>query len=171
MNIRLFSKQDQAFIQRQKDPITIIGKIEISFVNGQWSWSEKINPVISKKEQAEVLFNSADTIFIAEVDGKQVGDLIIREDWNGYVWIEEIDVSSSYRRQGIGHALIEKAKAYATDHHLAGLALESQDTNVIAARFYHQEGFKINGINTAFYRHMGKPYQDEIAVFWYLDLQ
>lgn len=170
MIIRLYNKQDKPFIERHKDPISIIGKIEICFIKGQWSWRENLNREINIKEQAEITFDPASTIWIAEVDGQQVGDLVIRQDWNGYAWIDEIDVSALYRRQGIGHALIQKAKEYAIDHHLAGLALESQDTNVIAARFYHREGFKINGINTAFYRHMGKPYQDEIAVFWYLDL-
>ena len=37
MIIQLYRQQDEAFINRTKDPICIIGRIRVRFENGQWS--------------------------------------------------------------------------------------------------------------------------------------
>ncbi len=170
MIIQLYRQQDEAFINRTKDPICIIGRIRVRFENGQWSWDEVLDDKITYKQQAPFSVDPDSTIWIAWMDGKPVGHLAVRADWNHYAWIDEIDVLAAYRGQGVGSALMAEAKGWAKDHQLAGLGLESQDTNVPAARFYQRSGFRIGGLNTAFYRHLGKPYQDEYAVFWYADL-
>ena len=50
----------------------------------------------------------------------------------------------------------------------AGLALETQDNNLQACRFYQRIGFRLGGVNTMLYKNFRKPVRDETALFWYL---
>jgi hypothetical protein len=50
----------------------------------------------------------------------------------------------------------------------AGLALETQDNNLQACRFYQRMGFRLEGDNTMLYKNFRKPVRDETALFWYL---
>lgn len=50
----------------------------------------------------------------------------------------------------------------------AGLALETQDNNLQACRFYQRMGFRLGGVNTMLYKNFRKPVRDETALFWYL---
>lgn len=94
--------------------------------------------------------------------------LVLRADWNGYAYIEDICVVQAARGQGVGSALIERAKAWARERELSGLALETQDNNLLACRFYARRGFQIGGVNTMLYRKFRQPYCEETAIYWYL---
>ncbi len=50
----------------------------------------------------------------------------------------------------------------------AGLALETQDNNLQACRFYQRMGFRLGGVNTMLYKNFRKSVRDETALFWYL---
>ena len=82
-----------------------------------------------------------------------------------YAFIEDICVAKSERGQGIGTGLIHKAIEWAEKSKLKGLALETQDNNLLACRFYAKCGFVIGAVNTMFYRNFNN---DAFAVFWYL---
>ena len=71
----------------------------------------------------------------------------------------------SARGQGVGTGLIQKAVQWAEDSGLQGLALETQDNNLLACRFYAECSFVIGAVNTMFYRNFDN---EEFAVFWYL---
>lgn len=101
-------------------------------------------------------------------DKKRIGHIVLRRDWNRYAFIEDIGVSRSARRQGVGTALIYRAGEWAKKNGLQGLALETQDTNLLACRFYAKCGFTIGAVNTMLYRNFSKPWSDEIAIFWYM---
>ena len=77
-------------------------------------------------------------------------------------------MAAKFRGQGIGTALINQAMAWAKEKGLKGLALETQDNNLLACRFYQKCGMKIGAVNTMLYRNFSKPWCDEIAVFWYM---
>lgn len=71
--------------------------------------------------------------------------------WNRMLWVEEFHVSEGYRRRGIGAqmmaALVEKAKGSG----LRAVAIETQNTNVPAIRFYRKMGFEIDGVDLSLY--------------------
>ena len=92
---------------------------------------------------------------------------MLKKDWNRYAFIEDICISRHVRGKGIGTILVEKADAWARETGLSGLALETQDNNLLACRFYAKCGFAIGAVNTMLYRNFEKPWCDEIAIFWY----
>jgi streptothricin acetyltransferase len=106
-------------------------------------------------------------IFLAYLDGKIAGQIILRKNWNAFGYIEDISVDSAYRRQGIGQRLLEKAAGWARDRGLPGLMLETQDINVAACRLYSAFGFRLEGFDRNLYKGLD-PHCDEIALYWYL---
>ncbi len=104
-------------------------------------------------------------IFLAFSDTECVGQIVLRKDWNKYAYIEDICVAKLSRGQGIGASFIQKAVEWAKRSDLKGLALETQDNNLLACRFYAKCGFVIGAVNTMLYRNFDN---DEFAVFWYL---
>jgi len=107
------------------------------------------------------------TGFLAYVDEQVAGQLLLRNNWNRFAWIEDIRVDVKYRRQGIGKALLSHGEKWARQKGFPGIMLETQDTNVKACRFYESYGFVLGGFDTYLYR-AATLYADEIALFWYL---
>ena len=107
-------------------------------------------------------------LFLAYSDAECIGQIVLRKDWNKYAFVEDICVSKSSRGQGVGTALIQKAIEWAKDKKLYGLALETQDNNLLACRFYSKCGFVIGAVNTMLYKNFQKPWSDATAIFWYL---
>ena len=106
---------------------------------------------------------------MAYSDTECVGQIVLRKDWNKYAFVEDICVSKSNRGQGVGTALLQKAIEWAKEKKLHGLALETQDNNLLACRFYSKCGFVVIGaVNTMLYKNFQKPWSDATAIFWYL---
>ncbi len=113
--------------------------------------------------------NRADKIiFLAYQDNECVGQIQLRRDWNLYAFIEDISVAAKSRGSGIGTALMQQAVCWTKEKGLKGLALETQDNNLLACRFYAKCGMKLGAVNTMLYRNFPKPWCDEIALYWYL---
>ena len=66
---------------------------------------------------------------------------------------------------------MQSAVLWAKKAELCGLALETQDNNLLACRFYAKCGFVIGAVNTMLYKNFEKPWSDESAVFWYMKFQ
>jgi ribosomal protein S18 acetylase RimI-like enzyme len=107
------------------------------------------------------------TVFLAYVDGQVIGQIILRKNWNGYTYIEDIAVDVHFRRQGIGVALMKRAVTWAQDRNHPGIMLETQNNNVAACKFYEKCGFVLGGFDRYLYRGIYKD-TEEIALFWYL---
>ena len=109
---------------------------------------------------------------VCERDGRPVGYAYahrIRER-AAYDWAAELSIylAPAAQGQGVGTALMERAKRWARERGLGGLALETQDTNLIACRFYQKCGLEIGAVNTMLYKNMPAPACEDIAIFWYL---
>ena len=85
--------------------------------------------------------------------------------------MEDISVAAEHRGRGVGTALMQRAVEWAKEKELCGLALETQDNNLLACRFYKKFGMEIGAVNTMLYKNAPKPWCDEIAVFWYLKFE
>lgn len=151
-------------------PYDIIGKMKITY-DGAWSYTEQLFDQPVHKDfpededcRDEYCQSPEKTVFLAYVDGTFAGDIRLRCDWNQYAFIDNIGITPEFRGIGIGTMLIEVAAKWAKQKDMKGLALEMQDTNLLAARFYRKNGFTIGGVNTRFYTNFDN---DEIAVFWY----
>ena len=113
------------------------------------------------------LDNPDKTVFLAYVDGQVTGQIILRTNWNGYTYIEDIAVDIHFRRQGIGTALMRQAVNWAQGRNHPGIMLETQNNNVAACKFYEKCGLILGGFDRFLYRGINK-YTEEIALFWYL---
>ena len=172
MEIVRINQKNFVDINKANQPFVIIGKIKPVFDSENWSYTEEIYEQSYTKEYPCDFFdyttyidNPNKIIFLAYSDAECVGQIVLKRDWNNYAFIEDICVAKSARGQGIGTDLIQKAKEWAKNSNLQGLALETQDNNLVACRFYAKCGFVIGAVNTMLYRNFDN---EEYAVFWYL---
>lgn len=73
------------------------------------------------------------------------------EGWSNRLRVNELWVSEPFQKQGMGHALMEKAKEQAARGNHRAIILETQSCNVNAIGFYLHEGFQIIGLDTCSY--------------------
>lgn len=152
-------------------PYEVIGRMRLFLEDGVWRYEPIYIDTPWKKtfpqedmELDQYLDDPRKTILIALVDGRYAGAIRLRCDWNLYGFIDDIGVAPEFRRKGAGSALIYAAEQWAKTQNMQGLALEAQDINLHAARFYERCGFEIGGVNTKLYENFGL---NETAVFWY----
>ena len=175
MEIVEISKDRIKDIKGLDEPFEIIGKIKPTFINGEWSYSEELftdsylnSYPDDDTDYSEYVDSTYKTAFLAYVDSTFAGIIIVRKDWNKYAFVEDISVVKDYRGKGVGTALIQKTKEWAKKEGMDGLALETQDNNLLACRFYSKCGFKLGAVNTMLYKNLEKPYCDATAVYWYM---
>jgi len=106
------------------------------------------------------------TAYLAYINDKAVGQIILRRWWNKFAWVEDIRVESKHRGAGIGTKLMDTAVKWAQTSEMRGIMVETQDTNVPACLFYQKYGFKMGGADKMAYG--GSKYSKETALFWYL---
>ena len=159
---------------RPNEPFQIIGRLIPTYTHGGWQAEEELLPEPHMKtyEEEEIdwtqYINQPDKhVFLAYEEKQFAGRIVLRRDWNRYAFIEDIAVTMALRGRGVGTTLMRQAEQWAREQGLCGLALETQDTNLLACRFYQKCGMHIGAVNTMLYRNFPKPYCDEIAIFWY----
>ncbi len=174
MRIEPLTTQNFYDLNKVNQPFEIIGRIHPELKDGKWSSSEEIyeHPYWKQypddRYDASYIDSDEKTAFLAYLDTECVGQIVLRKDWTRYAFIEDLGVCQSARGQGVGTALLTKAAEWAQKSSLDGLALETQDNNLLACRFYRKFGFQIGAVNTMLYKNFEKPWCEEIAVFWYL---
>ena len=157
-----------------EEPFSLIGKICPKLEDGVWSYTELLydKPQVKQyppdeRDLRQYLHTPGRAIFLAYLDEKAVGRIVLRKNWNENAYVEDIAVRRRERGHGVGTSLIASAVNWAQEQGLHGLMLETQDVNLLACRFYAKNGFFIGGIDTQLYRNFEEPYRSEIAVFWY----
>lgn len=86
------------------------------------------------------------------VQGKLIATIeTAPEKWSNRLRVTELWVAPEYQKQGIGHALMEKAKEQARLESRRAIILETQSCNVNAVEFYLHEGFTLIGMDTCCY--------------------
>lgn len=95
----------------------------------------------------ERLQNGESVIFIAEVDGEPVGFVQLYPCFSSValkrLWVlNDLYTSKEARRQGVGTALLERAREHAVETGAKGLVLETTPDNEIAQSLYEELGWK-----------------------------
>lgn len=175
MEILKLCAENLADINKANEPFDIVGCIKPYFVNNAWGYTEELYDIPYTKtypsedcDYSEYVDAPDKAVFLAYSEDACIGQIILRKDWNKYAFIEDICVAGASRGKGVGSSLIRKAAEWAIEKGLNGLALETQNNNLLACRFYAKCGFSIGAVNTMLYRNFDKPWSDEIAVSWYL---
>ena len=73
------------------------------------------------------------------------------ETWSNRLRVTELWVDTAYRRQGIGHALMDVAREQARLERRRAIILKTQSRNVPAIDFYLHEGFTLIGMDVCCY--------------------
>jgi ribosomal-protein-alanine N-acetyltransferase len=104
-------------------------------------------------------------VLLAEREDVPLGFLVaqhIPSDWE----LENIVVSSTERRKGIGGRLIEALMDVASESASESIFLEVRESNLPARRFYERTGFQQAGVRKGYYR---DPPED--AILYRLDVR
>lgn len=174
VNIVELNRELLPFINQANQPFSVIGRISPALTDGKWTYTEEIFSAAIEKtypdddaDYSEYIQNADKVVFLAFSGLSCIGQIVIRADWNRYAFIEDICVAAEFRGCGAGTRMIKRAEQWAKARNLKGLALETQDNNLLACRFYAKCGFSIGGVNTMLYSNFEKPWSDETAIFWY----
>ncbi|HOU44202.1 MAG TPA: GNAT family N-acetyltransferase [Anaerolineaceae bacterium] len=92
------------------------------------------------------------TMAVAQLNGDLVGYIGIRENkGTGVVWVSDLVVAESFRRQGIGSALVLSIQAWAVQLNLRMMTLEMQAKNYPMIRLAIKLGYKWSGFLDHYY--------------------
>ena len=108
----------------------------------------------SRSYMKELLGKPNSAGWIAEVEGVMAGFAIVEwtKEPNGIsAYIDTIEVAASFRRRGLGSALLAKCEELARDAGADVLWLHVEDGNTGAASLYQSHGFVCLGMEEHFY--------------------
>ena len=88
-----------------------------------------------------------------------IGLYIYDDDLN----IIQIAVDKAFQNRGIGGALLDKAKSFAKEMNKKSLSLEVDEKNILAQKFYQNNGFEVTNVRKNYYRT-----SDAIIMFCFL---
>ena len=161
VHIRLITEENKGDIRLPNEPFTLFGRMRPSYQDGEWRYTTEPLPAPQQEHYPEEGYDydkmKADHVAFAAYDGDAcVGLAILRQEWHKYLYLLDLKVNSSYRRQGVGAMLMEKAGEYAVNAGYRGLWTIGQDTNLAACLFYIKNGFSIGGLDTRVYDGTGQ---------------
>ena len=166
----------KTYLPHKQQPFDIIGRFIPIYDGEKWSYKEKLcNENRQKTYEDEVIDpndyieNDEQAIFMALVENVCVGFIRISTCWFGNAYIEDVSIDASYRHLGIGRKLMDRTVKWCKEHKFSGIALETQDNNLQACRFYTKYGFELCGINTQ--KYALTKYKDETSLYFYYNLK
>jgi ribosomal protein S18 acetylase RimI-like enzyme len=171
--IQPLTAANQAGLNRCDNSFTVEAELRLTAEDGRIGYSvEPVTPYVKRYDleihDAQAYLEKPDhAAWLAYVDGRIAGQILVHENWNRFAIIWDIAVDPPFRRRGVGRRLMEQAVAWARARGLPGVMLETQNINVAACRLYERCGFLLGGFDACLYRGV-MPGTREIALFWYL---
>jgi ribosomal protein S18 acetylase RimI-like enzyme len=168
IEIQPSSDEDQDEIAAVGGSFLVTEELDLSLSGGVLSYSAR--PVTPYRKTYPSTYGQATAksqTLVALIDGDVAGLVRLSENWNRFALIEDLRVDTSYRRRGVGTALIGAAIDWARARGLSGVTLETQNNNAAACRLYQGQGFVLAGFDANLYRGLERV-SGEIALFWYL---
>lgn len=136
--IRIATKQDKTAVLSLLDEL-------LTYIDQTNHGTHEPVPNIGGKLFDEVISSKTFKIFLAEEDNKPVGlmtffiyPVIRRGHWRGQ--IEDVIVTESMRRKGVGKLLLNAVQAYCKNNHISTFRLNSGLQLKDAHNFYEQNG-------------------------------
>ena len=158
IEIKEITAANQDALRLPNEPFLNEGKV-IPIYDGE-NWSYRINE-FAPEEVTEQCFPNEDYEFekmgedfrglAAYADGKCVGYALLYEQWNRYLYLDNLLVLKDYRRYGVGSILLKRAMELAEKMDKIGVWLICQDNNLGACQFYFKNGYTLGGMNLPVY--------------------
>lgn len=130
-----------ALIIRNWKPEDIPAMVAHTF---EWGFETTPTQLTAQLNRIDSLDNAA--VFVAEMDGRVAGRIFVAEHLTvgskPFAEVHSLIVEQSFRRRGIGTALIEKAKEWSAAHGFKVLRLRTNTQRAEANSFYPALGFK-----------------------------
>ena len=100
---------------------------------------------VTKGVTAAMLDDSKGIYWVAKIDGKTIGSLMITREWSDwnnewYWWIQSVYVTPEYRKQGVYKAMYQKVKDAAKENNVSQIRLYADKTNLSAQKAYQSLG-------------------------------
>ena len=161
---------DQAMVlNRAESRLPVESELVLNLSGGKLEYEvvavapyEKVYP----RSEPECESTTPGVSFFAYSGSEVVGQIALCRNWNDFAYVNHLVVESAFRRSGIGCALVLHAIEWSQAERLAGVMLETQNTNVAACKLYERCGFRLRGFDQDLYRGR-EPDTREIALFWY----
>jgi ribosomal protein S18 acetylase RimI-like enzyme len=161
----------QADINIPNEPFEMFGKIEVAYVDGQWSHRlvrfapEHISHMCFPDEIYQY-DEVPGRVFLGAYDGDTcVGLAVLQPSMFKYMYLYDLKVNKSYRGRHIGKQLMETARAIAAEQGYCGIYTLGQDNNPAACLFYLHSGFYIGGFDANVYRHTNQEGKADIIFY------
>jgi ribosomal protein S18 acetylase RimI-like enzyme len=90
-------------------------------------------------------------LWLVELDGQVVGEMVLLETRPGVIEILNIAVTDELQSTGIGTRLLRKARAVALDRNAGRLEVGTGNNCFRQLAFYQRFGFRIVGVETDFF--------------------
>lgn len=171
IDIRIIDKAHASDINLPNEPFALFGRMIPSYSGGEWSYAVERFP-----EETSMTFPDEhydydamvkNSTFIGAYDGERcVGLAILQEGFFKYMYLYDLKVNASCRKQGVAGRLLQKAEAVAKEKGYTGLYTIGQDNNLGACLFYIKYGFQIGGLDTKVYD--GTPQEGKSDIIFYL---
>jgi streptothricin acetyltransferase len=169
-----FTQEHIALLPHSDQPIDVTGRLVVRFDGARWRHEEEHFAVSYQRTYPDdeydprtYLASDERAAFLALEGGERVGSVRVCRRWNRNAFIEDIKVDRAWRGRGLGTLLMDAALDWGRAQGLYGAALETQDWNLGACRFYIKYGFELGGIDARLYCAFPRA-RGETALFFYM---
>jgi GNAT superfamily N-acetyltransferase len=113
------------------------------------------------KKQLNAGWNACDAMLVADDNRAVVGyAALAKRGAQSAAWVQDLIVTKTARRNGVGSALLAGVVRWAREEKLAWIMIELQTKNYPAIQFCQKQGFTFCGYNDHFFANQ------DIAVFF-----
>jgi ribosomal protein S18 acetylase RimI-like enzyme len=171
VEIRQITQKNKADLNLKNEAFEMPGRFIPELKNGIWRYRTELfeRPEVMTFPEEKYVFEelSAGGVAFGAYEGDRcIGVAIYKDFWFRYMYLYDLKVCASARRNGIGRALIRAGYDAARERGYSGIYTVAQDNNLNACMFYLKSGFEIGGFDNRVYD--GTSQQNKADIYFYL---
>ncbi len=169
IDIRGIDRAHQQDINLPNEPFPLFGRLVPTFDGTAWHYTAQYSPageMVFPEEHYSYAEMADNTTFLGAYQGDTcLGLAVVREGFQKYMYLYDLKVTASHRRQGIAGQLLSAAQELARQKGYIGVYTVGQDNNLAACLCYLSNGFRIGGFDNRVYD--GTPQAGKGDIFFY----
>ncbi|MBO4831742.1 MAG: GNAT family N-acetyltransferase [Oscillospiraceae bacterium] len=158
IEIRPITEENASVLSIPNDPFLCEGRVVPLFDGSTWDHRIERFPESEVREECfpdeNYSFDGMGEGFhglAVYADGVCAGFAVLYEQWNRWLYLDNILISGRYRGMGLGSALVGACIELAVSLDKIGVWAVCQDDNLRAAEFYFMNGFVLGGMDQPVY--------------------